>query len=172
MRVEGISIGGLEVSQMGSAKFLGIVLDYKLNGTEYLNLLIKKGNSVANIVTSLTGEVSRLTTSRLDTTNHSDRCLEAFHCSSAMNGSCPIDSCPNGGHPLTGTRWEAHPHLLLFLYRSIYRSSIEYGAQIFNLNKNRSLFLKLQKQQYRIIRAALGLRQSTAINIFLSENLP
>jgi len=38
--------------------------------------------------------VSRLTTSRLDTTNHSDRCLEAFHCSSAVNGSCP-----NGGHP-------------------------------------------------------------------------
>jgi len=34
--------------------------------------------------------VSRLTTCRLDTTNHSDRCLEAFHCSSAVNGSCPI----------------------------------------------------------------------------------
>jgi len=32
------------------------------------------------------------------------------------------------------------------------------------------LFLKLQRQQYRIIRAALGLRQSTPINILLSED--
>jgi len=59
--------------------------------------------------------------------------------------------------------------LLLSLYRFIFRGSIEYGAQIFNLNKNRSLFLRLQKQQYRIIRVALGLRQSTPINILLSE---
>jgi len=35
---------------------------------------------------------------QLDITNHSDRCLEAFHCSSAMSGSCSIDSCPNGGY--------------------------------------------------------------------------
>jgi len=40
----------------------------------------------------------RLDTDQLDTTNHSDRCLEAFHCSSAVSGSCSIDSCPNGGH--------------------------------------------------------------------------
>jgi len=42
---------------------------------------------------------ARLDTYQLDTINHSDRCLEAFHCSSAVNGSCSIDSCPNGGHP-------------------------------------------------------------------------
>jgi len=42
---------------------------------------------------------ARLDTAQLDTTNHSDRCLEAFHCSSVVSGSCPIDSCPNGGHP-------------------------------------------------------------------------
>jgi len=63
----------------------------------------------------------------------------------------------------------AHPHLLLTLYRSIYQSSIEYDAQIFNLNKNRSLFLKLRRQQYQIIRAVLGLRQFTLINILLCE---
>jgi len=47
---------------------------------------------------------ARLDTDQLDTTNHSDRCLEAFHCSSAVSGSCSIDSCPNGGHPLKDSR--------------------------------------------------------------------
>jgi len=42
---------------------------------------------------------ARLDTDQLDTTNHSDRCLEAFHCSSAVSGLCSIDSCPNGDHP-------------------------------------------------------------------------
>jgi len=42
---------------------------------------------------------ARLDTDQLDTTNHSDRCLEIFHCSSAVSGSCSIDSCPNEGHP-------------------------------------------------------------------------
>jgi len=28
------------------------------------------------------------------------RCLKAFHCSSAVSGSCSIDLCLNGGHPL------------------------------------------------------------------------
>jgi len=41
---------------------------------------------------------ARLDTDQLDTTNHSDRCLEALYCSSAVNGSCSIDLCPNGGH--------------------------------------------------------------------------
>jgi len=68
-------------------------------------------------------------------------------------------------HPLQ----ECDSYLLLSLYRSIFRSSIEYGAQIFNLNKNRALFLKLQRQQYRIIRRALGKRQSTPIGILLCE---
>jgi len=38
------------------------------------------------------------------------------------------------------------------------------------LHRNRSLFLKIQRQQYRIIRSALGLRQSTPINILLTES--
>jgi len=42
----------------------------------------------------------RLNTDQLDTTNHSDRCLEAFHCLSAVSGSCSIDSCPNEGHSI------------------------------------------------------------------------
>jgi len=42
---------------------------------------------------------ARLDTDQLDITNHSDRCLEASHCSSAVSRSCSIDSCPNGGHP-------------------------------------------------------------------------
>jgi len=53
--IEGLFVDDLEVPQMGSARFLGIVLDRKLNGIEHLNLLTKKDNSVANIVTSLTG---------------------------------------------------------------------------------------------------------------------
>jgi len=123
LNFESISIDNTEISQVSSVRFLGVILDSRLNGKEYLNSLIKKGNCVANIITSL-----------------------------------------------TGTRWEAHPYLLLSLYRSIYRGFIEYGAQIFNLNKkNRSLLLKLYRQQYRIIKAALGLRQSTPINILLCE---
>jgi len=120
LRVERICINNLEVPQVDSARFLDIILDYRLNGKEHLNLLIKKGNQIANIITSL-------------------------------------------------TRWGAHPYLLLSLYRSIFHSSIEYGAQIFNLNNNRALFLKLQCQQYRMIREALGLRQSTPINVLMCE---
>jgi len=122
LRVEKISIDNLEVPQVFNAKFLGIILDHRLNGKDYLNLLIRKGNQVAKVITSL-----------------------------------------------AGTRWGAHPYLLLSLYRSIFRGCIEYGAQIFNLNNNRALFLKLQRQQYRIIRGALGLRQSTPIAVLLSE---
>jgi len=66
--------------------------------------------------------------------------------------------------------WRAHPSLLLSLYRSIYRSSIEYGAQVLRLHRNKSFFLKVQRQQYRIIRSALGLRQSTPTNVLLAES--
>jgi len=70
---------------------------------------------------------------------------------------------------LTGVWWGAHPSWLLSVYRAVFRGAIEYGAQIFPLYRNRVLFLKLQRQQFRIIRAALGLRQSTPINILLAE---
>jgi len=120
--IESIFIDNTEIPQVSSVRFLGVILNSRLNGKEHLNFLIKKGNCVANIIISF-----------------------------------------------TGTWWRAHPYLLLSLYRSIYRGSIEYGAQIFSLNKNRSLLLKLYRLQYRIIRAALGLRQSTPINVLLCE---
>jgi len=71
---------------------------------------------------------------------------------------------------LSGVWCGTHPSLLLSLYRAIYRSSIEYGAQILKLHRNRSLFLKVQRQRYHIIRSALGLCQSTPINILLAES--
>jgi len=67
--------------------------------------------------------------------------------------------------------WGAHLSLLLSVYRAIYRGVIEYGAQVFTLYKNYTLFLKIQRQQFRIIRTALDLRQSTPINV-LPANLP
>jgi len=66
-----------------------------------------------------------------------------------------------------GTPFPSPLHLQT--YSSIYRGSIEYGAQVFNLAKYHSLlFLKIQRQQYRIIHSALGFRQSTPI--LLSES--
>jgi len=53
---------------------------------------------------------ARLDTNQLDTTNHSDRCLEAFHCSSAVSGSCP-----NGGHP---------NGITTIIYRTLFYTSI------------------------------------------------
>jgi len=44
---------------------------------------------------------------------------------------------------LTSTWWGSHPHLLLNLYRSIFRSSIEYGCHIFKFHRNKTLFNKL-----------------------------
>jgi len=70
---------------------------------------------------------------------------------------------------LTGVWWGSHPSLLLLLYRSIFRSSLEYGAQIFDLGSNGGLWLKIQRIQYRILRSALGLRQSTPICVLMSE---
>jgi len=43
---------------------------------------------------------SRLDTAQLNTTNHSDLCLKAFHCSSAVSDSYSIDLCSNGDHQL------------------------------------------------------------------------
>jgi len=71
---------------------------------------------------------------------------------------------------LAGTWWGSHPHLLLNLYRSIFRSSIEYGCQIFNFHKNKSLFIKIQRLQFRAIRIAMGYRLSTPINVMLFES--
>jgi len=70
---------------------------------------------------------------------------------------------------LSGIWWGAHPSLLLSIYRSIFRGSLEYGAQIFDLGSNKGLWLRIQRIQYRILRIALGLRQSTPICVLMSE---
>jgi len=70
---------------------------------------------------------------------------------------------------LAGTWWGSHPQLLLNLYRSIFRSSIEYGCHVFRLNRNKMLFTKLERLQYRAIRVAMGYRISTPINVMLFE---
>jgi len=71
---------------------------------------------------------------------------------------------------LAGTWWGSHPHLLLSLYRSIFRGSIEYGCHIFKFNLNKTIFTKLERLQYRAIRIALGYRISTPINVMLFES--
>jgi len=70
---------------------------------------------------------------------------------------------------LVGTWWGAHPSLLLSLYRAVVQESHWVWTPIFNLNKNRTLFVKVQRQQYRIIGAFLEMRQSIPINILLCE---
>jgi len=50
-------------------------------------------------------ETVHLNTVRLPTATHSDRCLDAFHCSSAVSGLwsidvCPVDLCSNRGYPI------------------------------------------------------------------------
>jgi len=117
------TIDGTQILVVEQVKFLGVILDWKLNGTVHLKFLFDKGFRVANIVTSL-----------------------------------------------SGVWWGAHPSLLLLIYRSVYRGAIEDKAQIYNLAKNRSLFLKMQRQQFRIIRSVLGFRQSTPISVLLSES--
>jgi len=52
--------------------------------------------------------------------------------------------------------------------RAVFRSSVEYGAQVFSFTRNQGLLLKIQRLQFRIIKAALGLRQFTPMCV-LSE---
>jgi len=69
---------------------------------------------------------------------------------------------------LSGTWWGSHS-LLLKLYRSIFRGSIEYGCQIFRFHRTKSIFIKLKRLQFQAIRVAMGYRISTPINIILFE---
>lgn len=70
---------------------------------------------------------------------------------------------------LASTKCGLHPNLLLNIYRSVFRGTIEYGSQIFKLKGNRTKFLTLQRLQYAAIRRALGYKNSTPINILLHE---
>jgi len=71
---------------------------------------------------------------------------------------------------LAGTWWGSHPQLLLNLYRSTFRSSIEYGCHVFRFHHNKSCFAALERLQYRAIRVAMGYRISTPINVMLYES--
>ncbi|XP_018405977.1 PREDICTED: uncharacterized protein LOC108782257 [Cyphomyrmex costatus] len=70
---------------------------------------------------------------------------------------------------LSGVWWGSHPRVLLTLYRALFRSAIEYGAQVFAYENQSTLFLKLERIQYKIIRLAMGYRISTPINVLLYE---
>ncbi|TGZ53772.1 Gag-Pol polyprotein, partial [Temnothorax longispinosus] len=70
---------------------------------------------------------------------------------------------------LSEFRWGAHPQLLLTLYRSVFRSAIEYGCVVFKLKGNKQLFLAIQRLQWKLLRCAMGYRMSTPINVILDE---
>lgn len=117
-----IVINGHDIPRKDNVRFLGVLLDSRLNGKPHLLHLINKGRKVADILTSL-----------------------------------------------AGVSWGAHPSSLITIYRAVFRSSLEYGCLILKLNGNKSLFSKLQRAQYRILRNALGFRCSTPINVILEE---
>ncbi|XP_070525178.1 uncharacterized protein [Cardiocondyla obscurior] len=68
-----------------------------------------------------------------------------------------------------GTYWGAHPQLFLIIYRAVLRSSIDFGCQTFNFDKNSNLFLTLQRTQFKAIHISLGYRLLTSINVMLDE---
>lgn len=70
---------------------------------------------------------------------------------------------------LAGIGWGAQPIALLTIYKAIFRSAIEYGAAVFRLKKNKSIFIIIQRLQYKCLRIALGYRLSTPINVILDE---
>jgi len=69
---------------------------------------------------------------------------------------------------LMSLSWGSHSHLLLNLYRSMFRESIEHGCQIFWFNRNKTIFTKFERLQYRAIRVAMGYYTSP-INVMLYE---
>ncbi|XP_011687034.1 PREDICTED: uncharacterized protein LOC105449476 [Wasmannia auropunctata] len=70
---------------------------------------------------------------------------------------------------IAGTSWGAHPDALLTIYRAVLRGAIEYGCLVFRINGNKATFLKLERQQFRAIRIAMGYRISTPISVMLAE---
>lgn len=66
------------------------------------------------------------------------------------------------------TWWGSDPRLLLRVYRATIRSRLDYGSFLLH-NLNRNLSTRLDKVQLRAVRACLGYRQSTPINVILAE---
>ncbi|XP_011858649.1 PREDICTED: uncharacterized protein LOC105556178 [Vollenhovia emeryi] len=70
---------------------------------------------------------------------------------------------------LAGIWWGSHPLILLKIYRAVMRSTIDYGHQVLFFQKNHTRIGVLLKLRNRALRAALGYRQSTPINVILGE---
>ncbi|XP_018366329.1 PREDICTED: uncharacterized protein LOC108763321 [Trachymyrmex cornetzi] len=71
---------------------------------------------------------------------------------------------------LRGTWWGAHPHMLISIYRSMLRASIEYSAHIFGLiNNDKSRALQVLQNQ--ALRLCFGYRISTPLNVIYAETV-
>ena len=70
---------------------------------------------------------------------------------------------------LQGTWWGADPRTLITFYKSYIRPIIEYGCFIF-FPTNKQLIKRIEQIQYKAIRAALGYRITTPLNILLAES--
>ncbi|CAG5103233.1 Protein of unknown function [Cotesia congregata] len=69
---------------------------------------------------------------------------------------------------LRRTWWGADPMLLIRVYRALIHSRLEYGGLVlFNLTKTEKA--KLDRIQFRSLRAALGYSSSTPCNVILAE---
>lgn len=70
---------------------------------------------------------------------------------------------------LRGTWWGCDPETLTIFYKSYVRSLIDYGSFIY-FPTTKKLTEQLEKIQYKFIRAALGYRRSTPLNVLLGES--
>jgi ribonuclease HI len=63
---------------------------------------------------------------------------------------------------MAGVSWGAHPDTMIVLYKGLIRSVLEYGCIAFDRAADTHI-LKLERIQYRCLRIALGLMQSTHV---------
>jgi ribonuclease HI len=63
---------------------------------------------------------------------------------------------------MAGVSWGSHPDIMIILYKGLVRSVLEYGCITFDRAADTHL-LKLERVQYRCLRIALGLMQSTHV---------
>ena len=109
----------LTIHSSESARFLGIVLDYKLSFIPHINLLLNKCYRTLNIIKYL-----------------------------------------------QGISWGSDPLTLLTFYKNFVRAIIDYGCVVY-FPTRKNLINKIEQVQYKAIRAALGYRTTTPINILL-----
>ncbi|KMQ85159.1 pol-like protein [Lasius niger] len=69
---------------------------------------------------------------------------------------------------LRGIWWGASPCLLINIYKSLVRSSMEYGCFILPTNSHKYMY-KFEKIQNRALKFCIGLRQSSPSNVVLAE---